>query len=264
MPKEGFMENTAAHWDAVAQNYQNVYRLGQNDYNKSLFSFWIQQGMLRPGDRVLDIGCGVGKYGVMFAGYGCDVTLTDISPEMIARARENLAPYSVPHRAEVSDFSAATGEEPVYAPGFDFSISTMSPAVSTVETVRRMSSMTRGTCFLTNFCVWEQPARDAVMRSLALPTQPLMHGLAADCDALTAAVREAGYTPQQLIVDYCWADDRTPTEQVQYLKSRYADALAGVSEPELLKAVTALCSENGLFHDNINTKVLWLWWSTQI
>ena len=42
------------------------------------------------------IGCGVGKYGAYLAGLGCDVTLTDISENMIAHACENMAPYKTP------------------------------------------------------------------------------------------------------------------------------------------------------------------------
>ena len=43
--------------------------------------------------------CGVGKYGAYLAGLGCNVTLTDISENMIAHARENMAPYKTPWHA---------------------------------------------------------------------------------------------------------------------------------------------------------------------
>ena len=64
------MENTREHWDRAAADYQNVFRLGLNDYNSSLLHFWQSEGMLFPGARVIDIGCGVGKYGTYLAELG--------------------------------------------------------------------------------------------------------------------------------------------------------------------------------------------------
>lgn len=57
------MTDAAQAWDRAAPDYQRVYRLGLNDYNARLLRFWEESGMLFPGARVLDIGCGVGKYG---------------------------------------------------------------------------------------------------------------------------------------------------------------------------------------------------------
>ena len=66
-------------WDSAAPDYQSVFRLGINEYNARQLDFWRERGMLTPGCRVLDIGCGVGKYGVYLAQLGYDVTLIDIS-----------------------------------------------------------------------------------------------------------------------------------------------------------------------------------------
>ena len=41
---------------------------------------------VRPGDRVLDLGCGTGELGRALAGSGLDVAGCDISPEMLRRA----------------------------------------------------------------------------------------------------------------------------------------------------------------------------------
>ena len=39
---------------------------------------------IRPGDRILDIGGGPGRYAIRFAQRGCAVTLVDLSPGNIA------------------------------------------------------------------------------------------------------------------------------------------------------------------------------------
>lgn len=87
-------------WDEAAADYQRVFRMGLNDYNRQLLEFFTSNGLLHPGCSVLDIGCGVGKYGTYFAELGCGVTLTDISPRH-ARARSaehGGVRHSVAHR----------------------------------------------------------------------------------------------------------------------------------------------------------------------
>ncbi len=44
----------------------------------------------RPGDRVLDIGCGTGNHLIMFSKMGLDVSGVDASPQMLESARARL------------------------------------------------------------------------------------------------------------------------------------------------------------------------------
>ncbi|MBO6040220.1 MAG: class I SAM-dependent methyltransferase, partial [Oscillospiraceae bacterium] len=147
-------------WDEAAGDYQKVFALGLNEYSASLLRFWQEEGMIRPGCRVLDIGCGVGKYGTYLAELGCDVTLTDLSGEMIRQAAQNMARYDTPWRAFACDFHELSGTDPAFAGGFDFVLSTMSPAIDGVDAVRKMSGLSRGWCFLARVYSWEQPLRD--------------------------------------------------------------------------------------------------------
>ena len=57
------MAETMEQWDAAAKDYQRVAKLGLNEYNSRLLRFWGEKGMIFPGARVLDIGCGVGRIG---------------------------------------------------------------------------------------------------------------------------------------------------------------------------------------------------------
>jgi protein-L-isoaspartate(D-aspartate) O-methyltransferase len=58
---------------------------------------WIDAMELKPGDRAVHIGCGVGYYTAIMAeviGSRGSVTACDLQPDLAARARENLASYS--------------------------------------------------------------------------------------------------------------------------------------------------------------------------
>lgn len=261
------MTGMTHEWDKIAPDYQRVYRLGLNDYNTRLLRFWEESGMLFPGARVLDIGCGVGKYGVWLAELGYDVTLTDVSGEMLRRAKENMAKFRAPWAVFQCDFNKITGREPVFAEGFDLSISTMSPAIHDAESVRKMSAMTRGFCFLARFSAWEQPFRDELMRRMGLePRRP--HGereMKEDCAGMIEAVREAGYEPQTMLVDYDWSDERTPEQMADYLARRSfaGDADAVGKRAAALRAARELADADGLVRDGVNTKVTWIWWKTR-
>lgn len=106
-------------WNSVSDDYQTVFELGINEYNASLIQFWMENGMITPGCRVIDIGCGVGKYGTYLAKLGCDVTLTDISDKMIECVKKNMAPFKTPWTAFRCDFDEVTGAEEELSGKFD-------------------------------------------------------------------------------------------------------------------------------------------------
>ena len=259
------MKDERAKWDEAASEYQSVFRLGLNDYNAALLRFWQENGMLTPCCRVIDIGCGVGKYGAYLAGLGCDVTLTDISENMIAHACENMAPYKTPWRAVCCDFNEISGREEAFAEGFDLAISTMSPAIHDAATVKKMSRMTRSWCFTANFYEWRQPLRDALMKEIGIEPRPMHTGdLKADCAALIQAVTDAGYVPQVKYVDYNWSDKRGAEGMAEYMRRNYfadelnADALCAAA----LERLKDICDADGNVNDEINTKVAWIYWRT--
>ena len=257
------MENLSAErWDRAAGDFQAVFRLGQNEYNESLFRFWEEEGLLRPGDRVLDLGCGVGKYGVLFARKGYRVSLSDLSPEMLRLARENMAGAETPWDAFTCDFHRATGEEAGFAGGFDFSISTMSPAVCDADTVKKLSAMTRRCCFLSRFSHWEQPLRDAVLAGAGIAPREKNAALKEDCEALLAAVRAAGNTPRTRTVDYDWCDRRSPSALADMLLRREIEEADEKLRPALESAAARFAEADGLVPDAVHTRVLWLWWFT--
>lgn len=65
---------------------------------------WLR---VRPGTRVLDLGCGVGRWSRLLAARGAAVTAVDISPTMIAEARRRALTDGVADRCrfEVSDIA---------------------------------------------------------------------------------------------------------------------------------------------------------------
>ena len=178
---------------------------------------------------------------------------------------ENMAEYQTPWTVYCSDFNDVTGQEEVFSKGFDLSISTMSPAIHDAETIRKMSAVTRGWCFLSRFYDWQQPLRDALMREMGMELKQLFDDLKSNVEAMIQTVGAAGYTPLVKIVDYNWSDRRTPEQMAAYMRNRY---FSEEKEAELLYAKALSTAEklscgSGFVDDTVNTKVAWIYWETK-
>ena len=103
-----------AHW-------ASVYGM----HEQSLFQ--MEESTLKPriGDlrhkRVLDVGCGTGRYSVHFAESGAQVTAVDLSPEMVAAAESNASEANLDIEFVVSDILAFDARES----GFDLVFSSL-------------------------------------------------------------------------------------------------------------------------------------------
>lgn len=80
--KEYFLKNNSG-WLEWSQ--------GQRDAGR--FGFMFKQANIKPGDRVLELGCGRGELGYLCAKAGADVTMVDFSPEAIELAKETMKEF---------------------------------------------------------------------------------------------------------------------------------------------------------------------------
>src|SRR5687768_10554519 len=77
---------------------KKVVRPGGHRSTEELFSL----AALEPGERVLDVGCGVGVTGIEIARrFGSQVTVSDKSELMLAEARANVAAAGMSERVAV-------------------------------------------------------------------------------------------------------------------------------------------------------------------
>jgi SAM-dependent methyltransferase len=86
----GDRERLRATFDAAAQDYQQA----RPDYPDELYGSLIRQSGIRPGDRLLEIGCATGKATRPLARRGFLITCVEIGPALAAAARQELAPFA--------------------------------------------------------------------------------------------------------------------------------------------------------------------------
>ena len=91
----------------VQAYYDGDVQAEWNRLSEHPFEFLITMEMLKryihPGDRVLDIGGGPGRYSIALAKLGCHVTLLDLSPNNVAFAKAEAARQGVAIRALAGD-----------------------------------------------------------------------------------------------------------------------------------------------------------------
>lgn len=90
--KEFYDKNTAAEWERL-QRHQFEFELTKRYINR----------YIKPGDKVLDIGGGPGRYSLYLAAMGCDVTLFDLSSANVEFAKEQANAQGVSLKAFVGD-----------------------------------------------------------------------------------------------------------------------------------------------------------------
>ena len=78
-------------FDQAAEIYHRV----RPDYPEALFEDLVALAGLRPGDRLLEVGCATGKATLPLARRGFHITCVELGAELAAVARRNLAGFDV-------------------------------------------------------------------------------------------------------------------------------------------------------------------------
>jgi SAM-dependent methyltransferase len=86
---QGNRDRLKVTFDTVADRYHQA----RPDYPDELYAELISATRLRPGDRLLEVGCGTGKATIPFAERGLAITCLEPGPSLAATARHNLAPF---------------------------------------------------------------------------------------------------------------------------------------------------------------------------
>jgi len=91
-------------FDSVAEQYQRT----RSGYPAELVDGMVVTAGVRPGDPVLEVGCGTGQLTRQLAPYGVSLTAVDLGPSMVALARTQVDP-SV--RFEICSFEEFDGAD---------------------------------------------------------------------------------------------------------------------------------------------------------
>ncbi|HMK48120.1 MAG TPA: methyltransferase domain-containing protein [Methanocella sp.] len=149
-------------WDVKAAAYED-HETRQESVRADVIRYLARAGLLVPGDRVLDVGCGPGTYTVHLARICGETTGLDISSEMLNRMSEKSAASGfVDIRSVRSPWeSFSTGDI------YDLVFSAFCPAIRSRETLLKMALHSRrGCCYLTGGSICQPGAMTELHESL--------------------------------------------------------------------------------------------------
>ncbi|MEM0448205.1 MAG: methyltransferase domain-containing protein [Methanomassiliicoccales archaeon] len=146
-------EAMSAYWGRASRRYEDCV-FGQDVEGRTV-ELLRREGHLRPGDRVLDIGCGPGTHALLFAETADEVVCLDYSKDMLERLQNKAASAGVknitPLHGTWEDFSTRKR--------FDLVFSSFCPATNDWRSLLRMESLSRRSCCLVASA---KPLRDSL------------------------------------------------------------------------------------------------------
>jgi SAM-dependent methyltransferase len=249
-------------WNEVAKQYQStVFTKEESSYPDDLMEFLYSKGAVNPGDRIADIGCGAGKYAVRFAEKGCDLLLIDIADQMLFYTKQNLESANVKLEMAECDFCETDVDEKGWVKSVDLAFAAMTPAIETDQDIEKMSKMSRKHCFLSRFAKMDNPVRTAVCEAFDV-VMPAWGASGISYIDLAGYVKALGYLPELTYADYEWDNTMTVEETVEKLQPGHGLPVEDTPEnrEKALEAVKKLAGEDGIIHEHVKAKIVWLYW----
>lgn len=137
------------YWDFRAKDYNEVTsdKLEPEQEKQNLISFFLKEGIIHPDSRVLDLGCGPGKFTQVFAPHVKEIIGIDISENMVEYAKKNNSSYKNAYFM-IMDW----GKDSISELGtFDLVFANMCPAIYDIHTLSKMNSVSHGYCYYSHF-----------------------------------------------------------------------------------------------------------------
>lgn len=144
---------TEGFWDSFSPLYSD---LAQGDIPLKVVDILFKEGILRPEDSVLEVGCGKGAYSMLIAPKVRVLTCMDISDRMLDHLFYEL------HIKELGRVERFHKDWNTYTPrkGYAACFCAMLPRASSEESLLRMEGAARERC---SAVVWERNLREDLM-----------------------------------------------------------------------------------------------------
>lgn len=143
--------STAHTWNRMAARYDKDDE-DEKDKRETQIAetcaFLKREGVSFKGSRILDIGCGPGRFTFAFAERGAQVVCIDSAENMIVRLREEM-PESLQENITSlhADWHTLDLEEHGFTKAFDLVFANMTPAVMGPETFLKLMDASRQWCW---------------------------------------------------------------------------------------------------------------------
>ncbi len=140
------MHNAECVWDAKAKAFNRKQKKHGMNNSVKVTEFLLSKELL-TNSEVLDIGGGTGRYAIVFAGHAKEVTVTDISAQMLALAKRNAEEMEQRNIQYIkTDWEKTDLKSMGWERRFDLVFASMCPAVKSRNGIDKMIAASKGWC----------------------------------------------------------------------------------------------------------------------
>ncbi len=230
-------------WDIKAHRFnKNQYR--QNQRLAQKVKEHLHQKRRLTNHEVLDVGGGTGVYAIPFASIAKNVTITDLSTNMLTYAKENADKESCRNLQYVKlDWDNANPKELKWENRFDLVFASMCPAIKSNESIEKMIAASKNWCCVNRII----ETKDHVTEKLTTILGPTNAYDPQNDRKLTQTIFnylwEKGYEPELDYIEEKTEKSYTIDEAVGHYGKSYA-GLAKAQNVDLRDVISSLGENN--------------------
>jgi len=223
------------------------------------------KGLLSSEDDVIDIGCGPGRFVAEFAKTARRAVGTDISTGMCGYGEEFAVSKGLHNVSFVScDFKKADIDQMEWRKSFDLVFSSITPAMSTLESLDKSMEMSRKYCFQSNFVKFEDELLDDVLND-AFPGIPKMERSIRSTYVLMNILMLKGYFPEVTYYKEVSTVRRAADEKMaaQMLTQIPAAASEKDALQRVLNSLKKRADQEGMVERHSEVTYSWILWDVR-
>lgn len=251
-----------AFWDGRAEEFNLIHQKSNN--NKSLnavMNFFQSRNLLNKDTKVLDIGCGPGRYSIEFAKKVESVVATDISEKMIDFAKENVKKEQVSNVSfEVLDWEKSDIPKIGWKRKFDIVFASMCPGINSKKAIENMISASKKFCFISHFAYRKDYIRDELSNIIYKEEEIKNYNKTIYCGFNILWLM--GYYPEITYLDTRWEKNHHIDKAIS-MYTRFFEMRKPLNNEEKEKIENYL---KGISKDNnvvekTEAKIAWMYWN---
>lgn len=246
-------------WDEKAEHFGD-YTIQAMENNKFI-KLLKDENLINDDFKVLDVGCGGGKYTLTLSKECSHIYGIDLSPKMIYYANENKKKFNINNAYFIcDDWHELSMKESNLYKKFDLVFASMTPAIQSASTLEKMNEASKKYCVLRSNIKRKDSVYDKLMKILNISENEQNLNFLYALNMLFLQ----GYMPKINYEEKSWFY-KEPLEKAYNTYIKKIKTIKEINEYEKNKIKQFLIdiSNNGYIEEEINSTIAILIWSVE-